>query len=71
VFQLQLKAEVGAYVGSARADMFYGWCEVGLKLFHIVSDNESSTLNMIGLTLEMPAPQCTRTPPRLRSALEL
>ena len=59
--------KVGADVGAAGADMFDGWGEGGFEFFHVVCDDESGALDKGMLTLDMPAPQWTRTPPLFRS----
>jgi hypothetical protein len=67
LLELHLEAEVGTDVASDFTDVFEGVDENGVVLLHVVGDDEGGGLNRSSDTLEMPAPQCTRTEPRLRS----
>ena len=68
VFKLKFESKVGTDIGSAGADMFDGRCKGLLIFFHVVGNNEGGRLNRAIGTLEMPAPQWTRTAPRFRSS---
>jgi len=71
VFQLQLEAQIRTDIWPTVTYKFYRRAKCCFILFHVISDNKGSGLHKRLITLDIPAPQCTRTEPRLRSEYAL
>lgn len=66
-FELQFEAEIWADIWSNFPHKFEGIAEHRVIFFHVVGNDEGRWLDKVKITLEMPAPQWTSTPPRFKS----